>query len=400
MRGGTAAEEIAVVCPSRRALARTARDRVRRARRPVRGRGHASGSRRRRSARRSLRCCASPGSAAAGATSTASCARRTPASRAPHVDYLEGRLRGRAVGGRAGRGGDAARCAASRCRRSSGCARRREPLAAVRELAASMLRAALRPRRPARRRGRAPLDLRAHAPCSSSAPSSRGGSGSAASCSREELVAALERAPVRLGGAASPGRVAVLDLLRARTRRFGVVFVLGLEEGSLPRRARRRRRSSTTTAAASSTSAAARACSGRIRSRASATSSTPPARAPRGGSTSSARRRARRGRRASRARSGTRCAALFGPDDVRALDAAAAALGARLAARGARRRSASALRALAALAARDVEGAARRGARERLGAAPRARARRVRAADAAATSGGARASCARARPSA
>src|SRR6185312_12629863 len=35
-----------------------------------------------------------------------------------------------------------------------------------------------------------------------------------------------------------PGRVAVLDLLRARTRRFEVVFVLGLEEGSLPRRDR------------------------------------------------------------------------------------------------------------------------------------------------------------------
>ena len=34
------------------------------------------------------------------------------------------------------------------------------------------------------------------------------------------------------------GRVAVVDLLRARTRRFEVVFVLGLEEGSLPRRTR------------------------------------------------------------------------------------------------------------------------------------------------------------------
>ena len=32
------------------------------------------------------------------------------------------------------------------------------------------------------------------------------------------------------------GRIAVLDLLRARTRRFEVVFLLGLEEGSLPRR--------------------------------------------------------------------------------------------------------------------------------------------------------------------
>ena len=33
-------------------------------------------------------------------------------------------------------------------------------------------------------------------------------------------------------------RMSVLDLLRAGTRRFDVVFVLGLEEGSLPRRAR------------------------------------------------------------------------------------------------------------------------------------------------------------------
>ena len=38
-------------------------------------------------------------------------------------------------------------------------------------------------------------------------------------------------------GAGEAGRVAVLDLLRARTRRFEVVFVLGLEEGRLPRRA-------------------------------------------------------------------------------------------------------------------------------------------------------------------
>ena len=35
-----------------------------------------------------------------------------------------------------------------------------------------------------------------------------------------------------------PGASRSLDLLRARTRRFEVVFVLGLEEGSLPRRAR------------------------------------------------------------------------------------------------------------------------------------------------------------------
>jgi ATP-dependent helicase/DNAse subunit B len=52
----------------------------------------------------------------------------------------------------------------------------------------------------------------------------------------EELFAALERAEVRLARSGEAGRVAILDLMRARTRRLEVVFVLGLEEGSLPRR--------------------------------------------------------------------------------------------------------------------------------------------------------------------
>jgi ATP-dependent helicase/nuclease subunit B len=54
--------------------------------------------------------------------------------------------------------------------------------------------------------------------------------------SREDVLVAVERAalPRRTGDDA--GRVAVVDLLRARTRRFDAVFVLGLEEGSLPRR--------------------------------------------------------------------------------------------------------------------------------------------------------------------
>jgi ATP-dependent helicase/DNAse subunit B len=52
---------------------------------------------------------------------------------------------------------------------------------------------------------------------------------------RDELVAVLERGEVRSAPPAEPGRVAVLDLLRARTRRFEVVVLLGLEEGSFPR---------------------------------------------------------------------------------------------------------------------------------------------------------------------
>jgi ATP-dependent helicase/nuclease subunit B len=53
---------------------------------------------------------------------------------------------------------------------------------------------------------------------------------------KEELYAALDRATLRLARGDEPGRIAVTDLLRARTRRTEVVFLLGLEEGSFPRR--------------------------------------------------------------------------------------------------------------------------------------------------------------------
>jgi ATP-dependent helicase/nuclease subunit B len=52
----------------------------------------------------------------------------------------------------------------------------------------------------------------------------------------EQVVTALERAPVRVGAAREPGRVAVVDLMRARTRRWQAVFLVGLEEGTFPRR--------------------------------------------------------------------------------------------------------------------------------------------------------------------
>ena len=51
----------------------------------------------------------------------------------------------------------------------------------------------------------------------------------------DDVIATLERARLR-GERGEPGKVTVLDLERARTGRFEVVFVLGLEEGSLPRR--------------------------------------------------------------------------------------------------------------------------------------------------------------------
>src|SRR3990170_941306 len=53
----------------------------------------------------------------------------------------------------------------------------------------------------------------------------------------EAVVSALERAHVRPSRSWEPGRVQVLDLMRARTRRFRYVFLFGLEEGVVPRRA-------------------------------------------------------------------------------------------------------------------------------------------------------------------
>ena len=55
---------------------------------------------------------------------------------------------------------------------------------------------------------------------------------------KRDVLAALERTSVRGDPPGAPGRVAVLDLLRARTRRYDTVFVLGLEQGTLPRRTR------------------------------------------------------------------------------------------------------------------------------------------------------------------
>jgi RecB family exonuclease len=150
-----------------------------------------------------------------------------------HADYLEGRLRGLGV-----REDVEERAVALRGQalpllddvRGAG-----SPVAAVRVLARAMLRAAHGLEAPPV--GEASrLDLRVFEGVSRLLTELAGWSDLADEPAREDVLAALERLPVRLAGAAEPGRVAVLDLLRARTRRFEVVVVLGLEEGSLPRR--------------------------------------------------------------------------------------------------------------------------------------------------------------------
>jgi ATP-dependent helicase/nuclease subunit B len=54
----------------------------------------------------------------------------------------------------------------------------------------------------------------------------------------EDVVAALDRTTVRPVAAGEAGYVAIVDYRRARTRSFDTVFLLGLEEGSFPRRDR------------------------------------------------------------------------------------------------------------------------------------------------------------------
>jgi ATP-dependent helicase/DNAse subunit B len=148
------------------------------------------------------------------------------------VDYVEGRLRGRAIHTPARVEEEAEKLREAPVPALAELRGAEDPVEAVRAQLRAMLRAAYGTEAPpAGEVSR--LDLRAYGHVLALLTELEGHG-----VTRDELIAALERCEIRLSSAGEVGRVAVLDLMRARTRRFEIVFVLGLEEGSLPRRSR------------------------------------------------------------------------------------------------------------------------------------------------------------------
>jgi ATP-dependent helicase/DNAse subunit B len=152
-----------------------------------------------------------------------------------HVDFLEGRLRGRGVAEPARVEEEVAKLRGQPLPHLDTLRGASDPLAAAKTLARAMARAAHGLEAPPTHES-ARLDLRAHEAAAKLVSELEGWRELGGESGREDVVALLADAPVRLGGPGEAGCVAVLDLLRARTRRFEAVFVLGLEEGSLPRR--------------------------------------------------------------------------------------------------------------------------------------------------------------------
>jgi ATP-dependent helicase/nuclease subunit B len=153
-----------------------------------------------------------------------------------HADFLEGRLRGRAVSASARIEEEVQKLRGQPLPHLEELRSAPDPVAAARDLARAMLEKAYGLHSPPTTET-ARTDLRAHEQVGRLLDELEGWQELGQEVTREEVVALLDHASVRPPAAGEAGRVAVLDLLRARTRRFEVAFVLGLQEGQLPRRA-------------------------------------------------------------------------------------------------------------------------------------------------------------------
>ncbi|HJU35958.1 MAG TPA: PD-(D/E)XK nuclease family protein [Gaiellaceae bacterium] len=151
------------------------------------------------------------------------------------VDFVEGRLRGRAVQAPERVVEEAERLRGATLPALAELRDAADPVEAVRELAGRMLRDAYGLERPPADAA-SRLDLRAYETLRRLLSELEAWRELRGELSSDDVLTAIERAVLPRRPGDDAGRVAVVELRRARTRRFDAVFVLGLEEGSLPRR--------------------------------------------------------------------------------------------------------------------------------------------------------------------
>jgi ATP-dependent helicase/DNAse subunit B len=151
------------------------------------------------------------------------------------VDFVEGRLRGRAIQAPERVVEEAESLRGAPLPALAELHDVVDPVEAVRDLAERMLRDAYGLEHPPADAS-SRLDLRAYETLRRLLAELEGWRELSGALSRDDVLAAVERAALPRRAGDDAGRVAVVDLLRSRTRRFDAVFVLGLEEGSLPSR--------------------------------------------------------------------------------------------------------------------------------------------------------------------